>query len=284
MEYKIEVPKKDNKVRNIVLVVLVFAIVIGAVVWYITTNNDDSISDNNTDINLDTNVDSSSVELDEYDLSETLPSEYVTITLTDSSATSSSNNVKITDNSVTITTGGDYLIEGSTSDMSIIVDTDNNSVVHVYLKNANITSKTTSCIYVKNAEKVVLTALENTSNFLTDSSNYEFEEGKDTPDTTIFAKDDLTINGKGNLTISSNFNDAIDCKDDLKILNTNIEVSSVDDGIKAKDLLYIQNATIKAEITGDGIKTTYDSSEEENSSTDKANMYLIDSKINLTAK
>lgn len=47
-------------------------------------------------------------------------------------------------------------------------------------------------------------------------------------------------------------------KDELKIINSNIEINSEDDGIRGKDYVAINKANIKVDSKGDGIKSTND--------------------------
>ena len=81
----------------------------------------------------------------------------------------------------------------------------------------------------------------------------------------IYSCDDLKIKGTGSLTVNGNCEDAVVCKNDLKIYNGNITINAVDDGVRGKDSVTIGNAadtdfstlnlTVKS-TQGDGIKST----------------------------
>ncbi len=145
------------------------------------------------------------------------------------------------------------------------------------LNGAEITSSNSSPIYVKKAKKAVVSLEAGTTNKLSDSTNYVLEEGMDEPDAALFSKDDLTINGTGSLIIEANYNQAIASKDELKIMEGTIEVTSVGSGIKGKDMVAIKGGNITIKATKDGIKSTNatDSS--------KGFVYIEDGNFNIVA-
>ena len=177
---------------------------------------------------------------------------------------------------VKINEGGTYLITGETDDGNIIVDVSDNEDVIIVLRNVNIKCTQYSPIYINNSKytKIILEG----ENYLEDSQNYVMNNNyEDLPDATIYSKDDLTINGTGKLTIVSKYNDSIKSNDKLKILNSFIEINSVDDGIVGKDLLAIKNANINITSNGDGIKSTNDTDLE------KGNIVILNSNINIVS-
>lgn len=160
------------------------------------------------------------------------------------------------DKVITINDGGTYLISGTLRDGQIIVDVSDENV-QLVLNNVSLTSSTTSPLYIKNAKNVYLTLVEGTTNSFSDASQYEFEDTTTAePSATIFSKSDLIINGNGSLKVSGNYNNGIQSKDDLKIVDGTIEVTSVDDGIIGKDSVTIRTGTITVNSTGDAIKAT----------------------------
>ncbi len=92
----------------------------------------------------------------------------------------------------------------------------------------NIKNTTSSAINTATGKKVVITLVDETTNTLTDVTTYEYADGEDEPDATLFVKNNLTINGNGNLNIDSNFATAIKSKDNLIILGGSITIDSVD--------------------------------------------------------
>ena len=69
------------------------------------------------------------------------------------------------------------------------------------LDGADITSSDFAAIYVRQADKVFVTVQEGTVNTLTNGGNFTPIDENDV-DAVIYAKDDLTINGSGALTIN----------------------------------------------------------------------------------
>lgn len=168
----------------------------------------------------------------------------------------------VEDHKLTISDGGTYVISGKLSDGQIVVDSESKSTVRLVLNGAEITSLNSAPIYVKSANKVVLSLEEGTNNILTDTKDYVFEEGSDEPDATLFSKDDLVINGLGTLNINANYGDGITSKDSLKIMEGTLIIHAADDGIKGKDMVAINDGNLTIEAVGDGIKSTNSSDEE----------------------
>ncbi|MBI3151945.1 MAG: carbohydrate-binding domain-containing protein [Chloroflexi bacterium] len=164
-------------------------------------------------------------------------------------------------NVVTITAAGVYSLSGALLDGQIVVDTQDEETVTLILNSVDITSSTSAPIFVRNADKVVLTLADGTQNFVTDGSSYIFENAEtDEPNAAIFSNDDLTINGSGNgsLTVNANYNNGIATKDDLKITSGVIIVHSVNDGIKGRNYIAIKDGMITVNAGGDGLQSNND--------------------------
>lgn len=165
---------------------------------------------------------------------------------------------------VTISSAGTYKLSGTLADGQVIVDTQDAEKVVLMLNGVELTSTTSAPIYVQNAEKVVITLVEGTTNTVTDGTNYVFESADtDEPDATIFSKDDLTINGEGTLIVNANYNHGIVSKDDLKITGGTITVNAVNDGIKGRDSIAIKDGTLTINAGGDGMQSNNDENTEE---------------------
>ncbi|WP_036689405.1 carbohydrate-binding domain-containing protein [Paucisalibacillus globulus] len=168
----------------------------------------------------------------------------------------------VEDNQILIRTTGTYVVNGTLNDGQIIVDAEDSGDVRLVLNGASINSSTSAPIFIKQADKTIISLEENTENKLTDGSEYVFEnDSTDEPSATIYSKDDLTINGSGSLTVDGNYNDAIKSNDDLKITGGTFNITAIDDGIIGRDLLAIKEATITINAGGDGLKSTNDADE-----------------------
>lgn len=179
------------------------------------------------------------------------------ITLNGKTITVNGSGATVSGSRVTITAAGAYGISGDLSDGQILVDTQDAEKVTLILNGADIACSTSAPIFVVNAEKVVITLAEGTQNSVTDGKTYLYADPtSDEPSAAIFSNDDLTINGAGSLTVSANYKNGIQSKDDLKITGGNITVTAVSDGLKGKDSITIKNGAITVDAGGDGLQST----------------------------
>ena len=155
---------------------------------------------------------------------------------------------------ITITEEGIYVITGSAKNVSIIVNTDNESKVQLVLSDLTITNESTPCIYVKNADKVFITTTGTNSLSVTGTFT---SDGSTNIDAVIFSKDDLVLNGTGTLSISSTDN-GITSKDDLKITGGIITINCTSDGLEANNSIAIKDGTITINSKKDGFHVEYD--------------------------
>ena len=222
----------NNKTKKIIITISTILItgLIGFGVWYSFFNQSSSttstISANDT---IATTSDSSD-------------SDWSNLTTTE---------VTLSDGAYSITAAGIYVLSG-TSSASVNINTDGN--VKIILNNAKITSSTGAAIYVENAKNVIIELADGTENYISDASTRSDE----TIDGAIYSCDDLTFTGNGQLTVKSNFADAIVSKDDLTINAGTIIITSADEGIRGKDSVQITGGTITIDSVGDGIKSTND--------------------------
>ncbi|WP_040206738.1 carbohydrate-binding domain-containing protein [Neobacillus jeddahensis] len=181
------------------------------------------------------------------------------IQLTGTNATVDSSSGAIVDGStITIKTSGTYVISGKLNDGRIIVDTEDQATVRLVLNGAEIHSSTNAPIYVKQAEKTVISLEKGTENSISDGVKYDTDGQEDSPSAAIFSEDNLTINGTGKLTVKANYKDGLTSKDELRITGGNIEIESADDGLVGKDLLAVKDGNITVKAEGDGVKATND--------------------------
>ena len=157
-----------------------------------------------------------------------------------------------------ITEGGVYNLTGTISNGLITIETSEN--VKLVLNNVSITNTNGPCIYVKEADNVVIYLAEGSTNKLEDSASYadEYTATDVDVDGAIYSKADLIFDGTGTLNVTSNYKDAIVGKDDLVISNGNYVISSKDDAIRGKDSVYIIDGKFEISAKGDGIKSTND--------------------------
>ena len=163
--------------------------------------------------------------------------------------------VSICNTTIKITSGGTYYFTGTATEANIEIEAKSQDVILVF-DNCDMSCSTTSVINCIKARTLVINSVKNSVNTFTDSSTYNNLSNQDEPDGTLFSNADMVINGAGKLVVNANYEDAIVSKDTLKIINTNIEISSVDDGIRGKDYTGIKGSVIVINSNGDGIKST----------------------------
>ncbi len=245
-----------------------------------TVSGDDStINDNPVDVDFSQTDSDMFTERDgktEYDESKA-----VTIKLNGTSATASSNSVNISGSRVTITEEATYVISGELTDGMLIVNAKDTAKLQLVFNGVDVTSKTSAALYILEADKVFLTLAEGTTNTLANGGSFVAIDDNNI-DAALFSKQDLTLNGKGSLTVTSPAGHGIVCKDDLvvtggtyivnssshgldandsvRIANANFTIDAGKDAIHcentedtAKGFIYISSGSIKAEAEGDGI-------------------------------
>lgn len=158
---------------------------------------------------------------------------------------------------IQITSGGTYLLNGTLTDGSIQINVSKSDTVRLILNNVSITNNNGPAIACMEAKKLIISLEQGSVNVVSDGNNYQ-DISTDSPTAAIYAKDDMTINGSGTLSVTGNYNDAIASKDTLKLMEGNYEIVSVDDGIVGRDFLYIYDGSYNITVEGDGLKTTYD--------------------------
>ena len=176
---------------------------------------------------------------------------YTNITLSDN-ITSSDNNVIINNNTITISDEGTYVFTGDLSDGQIIIEAEKTDKIQLVLNNVNISSSSSSPIYIKQADKVFITLDSNSTNTLATLGEYVAID-ENNIDSVIFSKEDLTLNGTGKLIINSNYGHGIVSKDDLIITGGTYDINVTGEGISGKDCVRIADGTYNLSSKDDGI-------------------------------
>ncbi len=206
-----------------------------------------------------------------------------TITLNGSSAeTSASSGVSISGGTVTITAEGTYIVSGTLKDGQIIVEADDTAKVQIVLKDASITSSTSAAIYVKSADKVFVTSAKGTDNTLANGGSFT-ADGDTNVDGAVFAKDDITFNGSGSITVNSPAGHGIVGKDDVKLAGGTITINAAEHGVQANDSVRVAQAEITIDAdTKDGVHVSDDADAEEGTTSDSF-FYMADGSLTISA-
>jgi len=171
------------------------------------------------------------------------------ITLSGSSASCTSNAVRIDGTTVTITDEGTYLLTGTLTGQ-LIIDADESDKPHLVLRDVTIHSDTSAPLYVRSCDKLVVT-LEGENTLSCGESFTAMDENN--MDGAVFSKQDLTFNGSGSLSVTSPAGHGIVCKDDLVFTGGSYTVASSGHGIDANDSFRTVDATFAIDAGKDGV-------------------------------
>ena len=174
------------------------------------------------------------------------------ITLTGDSAESDSDAVTISGSVVTISEEGTYILSGTLNDGMVIVDAGDEDKLRIVLDDASITSQTSAALYVRNADKVFVTTATDSHNSLVSAGEYVAIDDNDI-DAAVFAKSDLTLNGAGQLTITSAAGHGVVSKDDLVLTGGDYSITAASQGLSGEDSVRIANGQYSIEAGNDGI-------------------------------
>ena len=245
--------KNKKLTKKIILTIAVCAVLaasIGAVAYFSSRNKTSTTASNQvTSNNTKTNTGTGDATVSNMALKITDKDNETTYNAAESKLIDLSD----TTGPVKITEAGTYIVTGKTDDGMIIIEVDpENDDVHLILRDATINSASSAAIYVKSADEVYIT-LEG-ENTLGNGGKYEAIDENDI-DSVIYAKDDLTINGSGSLSIDATVGHAIACKDDMVITGGTYNITAETDAINTNDSLAITNGTFNITCGDDAIHT-----------------------------
>lgn len=195
-----------------------------------------------TDRDMDTSYDESSSAL---------------IQLNGTTAESDAQGVEISEDVVTITDEGTYILSGSLEDGMVIVDAEDTDKVQLVFNGASITNGDSAAVYIKEADKVFITTAPDSENTLTNGGEYVAIDDNNI-DGVIFSKADLTLNGEGTLTLNAQAGHGVVSKDDLKLTSGTYVITAASHGLSGKDRVCIAGGTLNITSGKDGIQAEND--------------------------
>ena len=170
--------------------------------------------------------------------------------------TSGAQTIEVTDGqTLSITEEGTYILQGSASDCTVLVNAPE-AKVQLILDNVTVTNTSSPVIYVLDADKCFVMTAEGSENALTVSGTFTEDTENDVKtDAVIFSKSDLTLNGKGTLTISSTDN-GITSKDELTVTGGTYNITASGKGLESNDSTAICDGTFTIDAK-EGMESTY---------------------------
>lgn len=176
-----------------------------------------------------------------------------TITLSGNTGSISDTTRGSSGETVTITSKGIYRITGSSQNVTITVNDEKESGnIYLILDNVTMENSQQPCILVEAADKVILQCVG------TNALKYTSSENK--YDGAIYAKDDLTVNGSGTLSIDSTLHGIV-CKKDLKLTGAALSIEADSIGIQSLKTVRVDSARMEINAGHDGIQIAGESEE-----------------------
>ena len=177
----------------------------------------------------------------------------VLIQLNGSTATATSDSVRISGTTITITEEAVYRISGTLDDGMMIVNAPDTAKLQLVFDGVSIHSETSAPLYILEADKVFVTLADGTENTLSNGGTFIAIDDNNI-DSVIFSKQDLTLNGSGSLTVTSPAGHGIVSNDDLVITGGTYTITSASHGLKANDSVRITGETaVTIDAGKDGI-------------------------------
>ncbi len=134
------------------------------------------------------------------------------------------------DNVVIIKSGVYHLTGHYDGQLQIsVADTEH---VTLIMEDFSVTSPNSAALYVKNAGCVYVEVPEGKTATLTDAETYQFPVGVTKPNACIYAADDITFRGMGQLTVNANYNNGIGCNNDIVFMSGSVTVSAKNNAVK----------------------------------------------------
>lgn len=152
-----------------------------------------------------------------------------------------------------ITENSTYNIAGKLHG-NIVIDATDKNKFELEMSGFEMYSHTQCPINIVSGDKVTLSAKKSTENFIYDMRKAVDADGIAA---SVYAECDLSIQGKGSLSVKSENNNGIRTKNDLTVKNLALQVDCKNNALRGDDSVSIESGDLVLMArTGDGIKTT----------------------------
>ncbi len=162
------------------------------------------------------------------------------------------------DGQLHIAYAGSYLLSGELTDGSLVVETEGSGIVRLMLDGVSLHCRDSAALLVRQAEKVLLTLGDGSENTVSCGESFREEATSEGIDGAIYARDDLTINGSGSLTVTGSHAHGIVCNDRLAITGGTLKVTGTEDAIHVNDSVQLTGMDLTATAGDDGIAVSND--------------------------
>ena len=194
------------------------------------------------------------------------------ITVADQTATVTGQGASFSDQTLTISQAGTYVLTGSGKNLKLVVEAADTDQVYLVFQNLTLEGEGT-LLQVNKAHEVVISLAEGSQNALTENQASDDKKVK----ATIHSQVPLTLNGTGSLTLTALTKNALEVEEDLKVLGGTYTVKAANHGFKAEGALAIEVATLTIEAGKDGLHAEHDET------TERANISLNPTQLSIAA-
>ncbi len=147
---------------------------------------------------------------------------------------------------LTIDSAGVYVLSGTASEACVTVKAGKKDRVQLVLDGVSITNESAPCISIQKADRVIVTTTESRNELAVTGYFTGSEKAA------IYAGKDLTLNGKGSLSIRSS-KDAVTVKGDLRITGGTYDITCGDAAFDARDSIRVLDGQITVNACKDGL-------------------------------
>lgn len=171
----------------------------------------------------------------------------------DDTATITGTGAAYTDGTISITTGGTYVLSGTLTDGLVFIDVPETDTVELTLNGVSLTNSQGPAIWSLCAKETILHLADGTQNSLSDGTSYEDPNGDNAPNGAVFAQDDLRITGTGALVVTGNYKNGISSKDVLTVTDGQLTVTAPNDGLRGRDGITVSGGSLQVAAQDDGL-------------------------------
>lgn len=172
------------------------------------------------------------------------------------SAAASGQGYTLSDGILRISAAGSYLLSG-TLEGQILINCSEEEKVQLALDGVHVENKNGAAVHIAGADKVFITSTEGSENIFSASGDYSAESDTDV-DAAIFARCDISFNGKGSIKVLGGAGHGIVTRDDMKICSGALSVESDKRALTGKDSVRIAGGQIKLVCDGDAIRSEHE--------------------------
>lgn len=206
------------------------------------------------------------------------------IVLSDDGSSSDSSKVEISDSVITISEEGTYILSGSLTEGQIVVDAGDTDKLQLVFDNVKVNCSASAALYVRQADKVFVTLADGSENQLSNQEDFIAVDDNNV-DAVIFSKDDLTLNGTGDLSVSAAYGHGIVSKDDLVLAGGNYQITAAGHALSGKDSVRIAAGNFQLKAGKDGIQADYNEEPESASNDrDRGFIYIAGGEFQIAAE